>query len=341
MYEFEVGLFLNQQRSYFPCFLKTHNLFQRNAKAINTKQPLSDQISKTILKNKQLKLSKIDNIKSILETTENIVYDPVTCATKNNYMIVMEFFEGQTLKSLDDSKELDGTKTLNKEEYYHILFQIYGPLYALEGVYTHKDLHAGNVMVQELDNPVTFEYKYKLDFDNEDDEDDNEPKDNDGMYTVRFVSKYLVKLIDYGRGYFPGIDKRLDDYMDLVEKHEKTPSITTMRELQQYHNNLNDCGLYHLITPSDDLGMANLGARRLDYVVDTLRMLILQMQPNGRTNEGEPLAKKTKPKPTVKIDLSRVDGTPTEERKEIVFENFDDKLKSLFTNQRVEKKLFS
>jgi hypothetical protein len=161
------------------------------------------------------------------------------------------------------------------------------------------------------------------------------------MYTVRFVSKYLVKLIDYGRGYFPGIDKRLDDYMDLVEEHEKIPSIKTMRKLQDYHNKLNDCGLYHLITPSDDLGMANLGARRLDYVVDTLRMLILQMQPNGRTNEGEPSEKENKPIPTVKIDLSRVDGTPTEERKEIVFENFDDKLKSLFTNQRVEKKLFS
>lgn len=73
---------------------------------------------------------------------------------------------------------------------YGILMQIYAPLYALQNVFTHCDLHAGNVMLTEKEQNITVNFDYKG--------------------TIRFSCPYKITIIDFGRSYYPG----LSDYCE-------------------------------------------------------------------------------------------------------------------------------
>ena len=66
----------------------------------------------------------------------------------------------------------------------YILYQVYAPLSMLCDVFTHYDLHAGNVMLYSLGNRyINYHYHYP-------------------DYNVIFNSQYIVKIIDYGNCFF-------------------------------------------------------------------------------------------------------------------------------------------
>ncbi len=69
----------------------------------------------------------------------------------------------------------------------YVLYHIYFALYHLRKDFTHYDLHTGNVLISEPVKGKYIEYHYHL------------PNE-----TVVFQSKYMVKIIDYGRCFFPG-----------------------------------------------------------------------------------------------------------------------------------------
>jgi hypothetical protein len=84
----------------------------------------------------------------------------------------------------------------------YILYQVYAPLSILCDVFTHYDLHAGNVMLYSLGNRyIKYHYHYP-------------------DYNVIFNSQYIVKIIDYGNCFFKdeGGYNPEDVYKDLCER---------------------------------------------------------------------------------------------------------------------------
>jgi hypothetical protein len=82
-----------------------------------------------------------------------------------------------------------------QQELVYVLFQIYMPLMCLENVFTHYDLHGSNVLVYEPIPNQFIQYHYHM---------------PDGT-VISFKSKYIAKIIDYGRCFFdddsnPGVD---------------------------------------------------------------------------------------------------------------------------------------
>ena len=67
-----------------------------------------------------------------------------------------------------------------------VLFQVYFPLMCMATIFTHYDLHLGNVMLYRPRTNHYIHYHYHM---------------PDGS-VVSFKSEYLVKLIDYGRSFF-------------------------------------------------------------------------------------------------------------------------------------------
>ena len=88
-----------------------------------------------------------------------------------------------------------------RNDLHKMLFMIYQALSSLAKRFTHYDLHPGNVMIMELDSPVEYIYH------------------DEG---VSFTSKYLPKIIDYGRCYFNEERNSKDVYLEICS----TPSCT-------------------------------------------------------------------------------------------------------------------
>jgi hypothetical protein len=89
--------------------------------------------------------------------------------------------------SITLKKFLSTESPINIEnELKYILFQIYYTLVYLENEFTHYDLHLENILLHKLSNNTFIEYNYIL---------------NDGT-PINFKSKYIVKIIDYGRSFY-------------------------------------------------------------------------------------------------------------------------------------------
>jgi len=176
MYEYEVGLFINKQNKIFPCFLETYGLFY-----------YKDEASW-----KQVKDTNMAGVKLIKNSLEVIPIDYSIGCTKSKYLailiqhiqnpITLYDFLSNVLKEPD---QIEQQKLINFDLLY-ILYQIYMPLATLKNEFTHYDLHLNNVLLYEagIDEYITYHYHLI-----------------DGTI-VKFYSKYIVKIIDYGRAYF-------------------------------------------------------------------------------------------------------------------------------------------
>lgn len=76
-----------------------------------------------------------------------------------------------------------------KNDLLYVLYQIYMPLMCLQNEFTHYDLHSDNILIYEPVIGKYIQYHYFV--------DGNE---------ISFKSKYIVKIIDYGRCYFHDTD---------------------------------------------------------------------------------------------------------------------------------------
>ena len=175
-YEALVGNFINKQKLRFPCFVETYGLYY---------SPDKLDMSKNI---------KIDINKSSLIKS---------CEYPLSIGLMIEYLKnGYTLKDfLDELDEYEYVFFMNTHLLY-ILYQVYAPLSILSDVFTHYDLHAGNVMLYPVGNGKHIQYNYHY-------------KDR----TVTFNSEYIVKMIDYGRSFFKdeGGYNPEDVYKDLCE----------------------------------------------------------------------------------------------------------------------------
>ena len=233
MYEYECGLKINSFLTTFPCFIKTFRLFiydKNNGK----------RIMRSYLKNKPLltekenaiRLGNISKTLNPIPMEEDLDYD---CAIKNDYALLLDYFPGI---SLSKSKYAKQNKTPDEWIPTDILFQIFAPLYTLgSDNFRHLDLHTGNVMIHELESEICLKYYFN-------DDSVVESNMNEGNYEetpikeVTIYTRYIVKLVDYGRAYLKEIT---DNYFKKIQELKGT------EEEKLFENILIKCGLGHIV----------------------------------------------------------------------------------------------
>jgi len=165
MYEYNVGLYINKKAKQFPCFLETYGMFHYKTEA-------EWDIAKGT------NLLSMDRLKNALTPMIRNSSDYNFACYKSKYLAVL-------IQHLKDADTLYNTIIDNDYDYASVLLQVYMVLSSLENEYTHYDLHANNVLCYQ---PVKGKYiEYHYHFDSE---------------IISFPSKYMAKIIDYGRCFF-------------------------------------------------------------------------------------------------------------------------------------------
>jgi hypothetical protein len=170
VYEYIVGQFINKQNKFFPCFIETYGLYYYK----NEMDWFHSKNTKVITTN---------ILKDLLELQTNIYDYKKMCQQSKFAAILIQHLKNA--KTLDDMLNTRDAKFIIYDLLY-ILYQIYMPLSILSSVFTHYDLHAGNVLLYEPIKTKYIEYHYHL--------QNNE--------LINFKSPYIVKIIDYGRSFY-------------------------------------------------------------------------------------------------------------------------------------------
>jgi hypothetical protein len=112
-----------------------------------------------------------------------------SCMNSDKLAILVQYLKNPV--TIDEDFEISHTddngviEDFLDTELAQLLYQIYGPLSALKNCYTHYDLHNGNVLLYKLKENTFITMKYI--YNNE---------------VIQFNTRYLVKIIDYGRSFF-------------------------------------------------------------------------------------------------------------------------------------------
>ena len=183
-YEYLVGLFLNKLNQTVPLFLTTYGSFRY--KTEQDYEEMKKLTSTTDALNGLLLVRNIETLDDFID--EDLISE--SCEDPRHLSVLI-----QHLKNAKTLKECT-SPTFMKVELPFILFQIYYVLSGLQDIFTHNDLHLENVLVYEPVADSYIHYLYHM---------------ADGSI-ISFYSRYIVKIIDYGRCYFYNI-----------EAHEKSP----------------------------------------------------------------------------------------------------------------------
>lgn len=169
-YEYLVGNFINKWTKIFPCFLETYGIFKYKEESDWEYVKNNLTINENIL---QTRLTNVPNI---------TISD--SCKYSKHIAVLTQYINNsQTLYE----KIIDRTDKIFKFDLVNILFQIYMPLAMLLDKFTHYDLHLNNVLIYTPIQNKYIHYHYHLSY---------------NKSVVNFKSKYIVKIIDYGKAYF-------------------------------------------------------------------------------------------------------------------------------------------
>jgi hypothetical protein len=169
LYEGIVGQFLNKIGKRFPSFLETYGVFRyTNTVAYNE---MKDQKSSepAVL---HLGLQKIP----ILDV--NVLKE--SCSNPLSMSVLI-----QNLDTTYSIASLISDAYFLRRDLITSLYQVYSALSIMSNNYTHNDLHTSNVLLYEPVKGSYIQYYYHT---------------KNGV--VSFKSRYIVKIIDYGRCYF-------------------------------------------------------------------------------------------------------------------------------------------
>lgn len=183
-YEYLAGQYINKLCPLFPCFIKTYGWFVH----IPDKHFeyywdfMSKKENTEVDKNELINTLKL---KSAIITTDSFEF---ACSYSKYLAILIQHVKSgiPLQKMISNSLLTDIVDSFLRNEIVNILYQVYMPLATLANTFTHYDLHPSNVLLCEPVLGKYIDYKYIL---------------NDGTI-VEFKSKYIVKIIDYGRSFF-------------------------------------------------------------------------------------------------------------------------------------------
>ena len=187
LYEYLVGLYINKLTKNFPCFLETYGYYTYKNEILWS--DLQKRRITSVNLNENLTLQQISDADIINIEKREKIFDEACKKEGKKQAILIQYFNG--IISLYDYLDyyFNSPVKYNEYELINILFQVYFPLAVLHRNFTHYDLHGDNVL---LYTPVKndddyIEYHYHCDEDNE---------------IISFKSRYMVKIIDYGRCFF-------------------------------------------------------------------------------------------------------------------------------------------
>jgi hypothetical protein len=169
IYEYLVGTFINSKNMIYPCFLETYEIYKSHGGSkITSSTELKQLIPSSSL--------QTNNTKHIYETLIDLI-----CSDNKSVFSLL-------IQHIKDAKKLHDClkdNSLYEFEIYFILFQIYYTLSELSDNFTHYDLHHENILLYEPVNGSYIQYNYNV----------------NGI-NIHFKSKYIVKIIDYGKCFF-------------------------------------------------------------------------------------------------------------------------------------------
>jgi len=186
-YEYLVGQYINKQCLRFPCFIETYDLFIHSPlvqKQLISSQDIPSKIVNDFKRGIRSLMSLPPPFKDLSCREPPCVKAhelfSLACKYSENLSIMIQHIDGVSL----DKMLLN--KLFVEYDLFNVLYQIYMPLSTLADEFTHYDLHIENVMIYEPVKGYYFDYEYKL-------KDDT---------VVKFKSRYIAKIIDYGRAFF-------------------------------------------------------------------------------------------------------------------------------------------
>ena len=197
IYEYLVGIRLNKYRSIFPNLVETYGVYHYNSEKVHTNARKMKLIDTEDVKNEYLKsLTRIDHkrmsLKKLLTfSCANSMYIATLIENVENPMTIEQLLEGSILA----------------DDFLCILFQVYFLLHSLREKFTHYDLHEKNVLIIDFggeNEDKYIEYVYHI-------------KDEKlGKIEIAMKSRYLAKIIDYGRSCVFPESKKIHDELCTI-----------------------------------------------------------------------------------------------------------------------------
>lgn len=169
-YEYLVGQYINTLTKTFPCFLHTYGMYKYKSLEIYEKIKNSSENDSQLFKENVLQVSKVD------------ISD--VCQEPRAYCLLIQHIKSRNNSVQPIGDLMDNVAFLEKDLLY-ALIQIYIPLSTICDIFTHYDLHPDNVLLYELPDKKYVTYSYHV-----------------PGKVVTFRSKYICKIIDYGRCFF-------------------------------------------------------------------------------------------------------------------------------------------
>lgn len=180
LFEYLVGQFINNITRFCPCFVETYAwfLYKDEAAWAHTKKtpnnPVNLFVDALVLQNPAI---------------QNAQLESACVKSKHIGLLIQHIKNAKVVSDKINSK-------FCKNELLYVLYQVYMPLSMLADIFTHYDLHQGNVLLYEPVHGSYIEYNYHL---------------QDGT-VVSFLSSYVVKIIDYGRSFFVNVGLPTTDF---------------------------------------------------------------------------------------------------------------------------------
>ena len=176
LYEAYVGNYLNRVGLQYPCFVETYGAFTYNKSNIyedTIYEEMKDEYSTpaNILYTGMTELKDINTVEQIAEACKS--------PQEATSLLIQYLRDAKSVNS--QVRNVD----FLKNELIYVLFQVYAPLALLHDKFTHYDLHTGNILLYEPVKGCYVEYHYYI-----------------KGTVISFKSKYIVKIIDYGRCFF-------------------------------------------------------------------------------------------------------------------------------------------
>jgi len=236
MYEYMVGQYINKLNKRFPCFVETYGYYiYDNTMKVNTKGVW------TFLQDSKI-TANMDTIKKglILQKTT----DYAKACKQSKFLAILI----QHLKGILPIKDRFRSPRFVAYELANVLFQVYMPLGIFGDSFTHYDLHHENVNVYEPEKDSYIHFHYHM----------------DGGEEYSFKSKYIAKIIDYGRSYFKDEETGIDSkkiYTDLCKEAKCNPSCGYSKGFSWMYNQPNPSSSYWISSQkrnkSHDLRLLN------------------------------------------------------------------------------------
>jgi len=143
-YEYVVGRCINKIKKYFPNFIYTFKFMTLNPS-------LKDGLKKGHFTNIE-KFGESESKENDIEEDKLLSYNNIGngCMNNDKASILIEYIPNSL--SIDELLKDENFIKFKHLEVYNILFQIYALLSGLKDIYTHYDLHLGNVMYIKIQN---------------------------------------------------------------------------------------------------------------------------------------------------------------------------------------------